>query len=240
MKIVAISDLHGKWNKIDDVPECDVLISSGDFSFKGEKHMVKDYHKWLNRQKAQYIISGNGNHETYKDVCSPARNFYCDITFAEAKEIAEKECPRVNFIGDHGTVVIDGVKFHHSSITPWFHDWAWNRYRGMEIEAEWKKIPDDVNVLSTHGPVYGILDAVYYVDGMTIKERVGCQDLYKRILELKECNLHICGHIHGAHGYKYFNDTHFYNVAICDEMYMPTNPITVINYEKRKLCLENV
>ena len=233
MKIVAISDLHGKWNKIKDVPECDVLISAGDFSFTGEKHMVRDFHAWLNKQPAKHIISVNGNHETYRDVTDhPSRRSH--HTFAEAKEIAEKECPRVHFIGDHGTVVIDGVKFHGSAITPWFYDWAWNRRRGMEIEAEWAKIPDDVNVLITHGPVYGILDAVYYMDGITLKERVGCQDLYKRMLELKDCNLHICGHIHGSHGYKYFNDTHFYNVSICDEQYCPTNTITVIDYEKRK------
>lgn len=233
MRIVGLSDLHGKWNKIDDVPECDVLISAGDFSFKGEKHMVRDFHKWLNKQPAKHIISVNGNHETYKDVVSPRRPFYNELTFQDAKLIAEEECPRVHFIGDHGTVVIDGVKFHGSAITPEFYDWAWNVPRGQPIADEWAKIPDDTNVLITHGPVYGILDAVYYADGMTIRERVGCQDLYKRILQLKECNLHLCGHIHGSHGYKYFNDTHFYNLAICDEQYMPTNPITIIDYEKR-------
>lgn len=235
MKIVAVSDLHGKQNKIGTVPECDVLISAGDYSFRGEKHMVRDYHAWLNKQPAKHIISVNGNHETFTDVCKRIPEEYTALTFAEAKEIAEKECPRVHFIGDHGTVVIDGVKFHGSAITPWFHEWAWNVQRGMEIAAEWAKIPDDVDVLITHGPVYGILDAVYYFDGVTIKERVGCQDLYKRMLELKNCNLHICGHIHGAHGYKYFNETHFYNVSICDEQYMPTNPITIIDYELKKV-----
>lgn len=49
LKIVAISDVHGKWKKL-KIPECDLLISTGDYSFEGEPHMTKDFHKWLNKQ----------------------------------------------------------------------------------------------------------------------------------------------------------------------------------------------
>lgn len=233
MRIVAISDVHGKWNKITDIPECDILISAGDYSFRGEPHMVKDFHKWLSKQPAKHVISVNGNHETFSDNCIGYKAERAELTFQQAKELAEKACPGVHFIGDHGTVVIEDIKIHGSAITPWFHDWAWNKSRGIEIENEWKKIPEDTNILITHGPVYGMLDLVYQNDKVTPKERAGCGDLYKRMLELKECNMHICGHIHSGHGYKYFNETHFYNVSICDEMYMPTNPITVIDYTKR-------
>ena len=56
MKIVCISDVHGKWNKI-EIPECDILISAGDYSFTGERHMVRDFHKWMNKQPAKHKIS---------------------------------------------------------------------------------------------------------------------------------------------------------------------------------------
>jgi len=206
MKIVLISDVHGKWNKL-QIPECDILISCGDYSFRGERHMVKDFHEWLNKQEAGHIISVQGNHETW-----------VEKNFTEAKELAEKACPGVHFI-DEGTVDIEGIKIHGSAITPWFYDWAWNRRRGPEIKRHWDVIPDDTQILITHGPPAGILDVVYFTDGVTPKERVGCHDLMDRINQLKQLKLHAFGHIHGSAGETVFN------ASICDEMYMPTNPV---------------
>lgn len=215
-KIVAISDIHGRWNKLGQLPECDILVSAGDYSFRGEKHMVKDFHKWLGKQPSKHVISVQGNHE-----------LWVRDNFQEAKSLAESVCPNVHFIGDHGLVEIEGIKIYGSAITPFFHNWAWNVERGPDIAAEWAKIPDDVNVLVTHGPAEGILDIVPFQNGAP-KELVGCKDLFDRIMKLEKLKVHICGHIHHSHGYQYFNEKQFYNVAICDEMYMPTNPITVI------------
>jgi Icc-related predicted phosphoesterase len=212
MKLVLISDVHGKWNKL-VIPPCDVLISAGDYSFQGEKHMVEDFHAWLNKQPAKHIISLNGNHEKL-----------VEKNFCEYKGIAQAACPRVYFI-DEGEVRIEGVKFWGSAITPWFHNWAWNRDRGADIKRHWDRIPDDVDVLITHGPPAGILDVVYYVDGMTPRDRVGCHDLMNRINDLKQLKLHVFGHIHGSSGEQVFNGVKFINASICDDMYMATNPV---------------
>lgn len=226
MKIVAISDVHGKWNKI-TIPDCDLLISAGDYSFRGERWMIEDYHRWLNNQKARHIISGQGNHE-----------LAVEADFAGSKALALEECPRCHFI-DEGPIEIEGVKIWYSAITPWFYDWAWNRRRTEEenkafgggwIKPHWNKIPEETDVLVTHGPPYGILDVVRRPDG-TPKERVGCEDLKNRILEVKP-DLHIFGHIHHSHGQVHQDGVSYYNVSICDEMYMPSNPITVIDYEQ--------
>lgn len=229
MKIVTISDVHGKWNKI-QIPECDVLISCGDYSFRGEEWMVKDFHTWLNKQEAGYVVSVQGNHELWVE-----RNFQA------AKEIAEKACPGVYFI-DEGAFEIEGVKFYGSAITPFFCDWAWNRNRGdidnvnyfsgktrlvKAIKPHWDKIPDDTQVLVTHGPPAGILDTVYQVDGITPRDRAGCHDLMNRILQLKQLKMHCFGHIHGSSGETVFNGVKFINASICDEMYMPTNPVRI-------------
>lgn len=228
MKIVAISDVHGKWNKL-QIPECDILISAGDYSFRGEKHMVENFHKWLNKQEAGYIISGQGNHE-----------LWVEKNFAEAKEIAEKACPGVHFIGDAQTINIEGIKIFVSACTPWFYDWAWNRARSLGeaqhrqikyIGDEWAKIEPDTNILVTHGPPYEILDELLYVDGTPKGQFVGCDILAKKITQIKP-DLHIFGHIHCGYGQKHLNGTSYYNVAICDEMYMASNPITVIDYKK--------
>lgn len=231
MKIVAISDTHAKWKNL-QIPECDILISCGDYTFRGEKHLVKNFHEWLNKQDAGYIISVQGNHETFIDrIPKVARQMAGSIPFQEAKEIAEKACPGVHFV-EHGLVEIEGVKIFGSAWTPWFYDWAWNAHRGAEIKKYWDQIPTDIDILVTHGPPAGILDAVYYSDGVTIKERVGCKDLFDKILQCPNLKHHFFGHIHGSHGHKNFMDKDFWNVSICDEMYMPSYPVTVIEFDK--------
>ena len=220
MKLAVISDVHCKWQKL-QIPEVDLLISCGDYSFKGESWVVKDYHKWLNKQPAKHIISVQGNHE-----------LWVEKNFNEAKMIATEACPRVHFI-EEGLVEIDGIKIWCSAYTPWFHDWAYNVHRGAEMKKHWDKVPDDVNIMAVHGPPYGILDELVYVDGTPKGEFVGCADLYNRLKELKELDLMFFGHIHGAFGEKHLDGVSYYNASICDEGYLPTNPITVVEYDKK-------
>lgn len=217
LKIVAISDTHCKWNKL-VIPECDILISAGDYSFLGEKHVVKDFHKWLNKQDARYIISVQGNHEKW-----------VEKNFNEAKQVAEEACPGVFFI-DEGLVEIEGLKIWGSAITPWFHNWAWNRHPA-EITKHWNRIPDDINILITHGPPYEILDKTTYAAGGWRPEPLGCYQLKERIKQLKDLDLHFFGHIHASNGEKHLDGVSYYNASICDELYIPSQPITVVDYE---------
>lgn len=229
MRIVAISDIHGKWNKI-TIPECDILISTGDYSFRGEKHMVRDFHKWLNEQPAKHIVSIQGNHE-----------LWVQANFEEAKQIALESCPRVHFI-DHNLVEIEGIRIFGSAWTPWFHNWAWNGARSLEeaqhkqipyLKDKWDNIPTEVDIIATHGPCYGFLDQVYHVDGVTPKEKVGCDLLYNKFINSK-AKIHICGHIHSGHGHKEFNGKHFYNASICGETYMVDYEPIIIEYEENE------
>jgi Icc-related predicted phosphoesterase len=55
-------------------------------------------------------------------------------------------------------------------------------------------IPDDVEILLTHTPAYGVLDK-------TRKGRhAGCHVLAKTMRTLQHCRLHLHGHIHESHG----------------------------------------
>lgn len=212
-KICCISDVHGKWKGL-KIPECDLLISAGDYSFTGEQHMIRDFHKWLDDQPAHHVISLNGNHEKFVE-----KNFQL------AKEIALKECPAVHFM-EEGLVEIDGLKIWCSAITPYFHNWAYNRMRGPDIRKHWDLIPNDVDVLVTHGPPFNILDNVQRFNGQKCEyeiEHVGCEDLLARIQKLKQLKLHIFGHIHDGYGTQKVGDTIFANASICDEQYRPTH-----------------
>lgn len=215
MIITAISDTHARWQNL-QIPECDILISCGDYSYKGERELIKSFHEWLNKQPAKHVISLQGNHELYVE-----KNWY------ESKNIAETACPRVHFV-DHHLLEIEGLKIFCSSFTPTFNNWAWNLDRGEDIKTIWDGIPEDIDVLATHGPPAGILDVVYRADGITPKESVGCHDLMDKVLKCKNLKYHFFGHIHGSHGYREFMGKKFFNCSICDEIYMPSHPITVL------------
>lgn len=212
LKIVHISDVHGKWNKL-VIPECDILISTGDFSFTGEIDMIKRFHEWMEKQDARHYISVMGNHEKF-----------VEKNFELSKQIAQKACPGIHFI-DEGLVEIEGIKIYCSAITPFFYNWAWNRYPGEEIQRHWDMIPEGIDILATHGPAYNILDGVPEYNPKTEQMDVrhcGCPQLLKKIEEIKP-KYHLCGHIHGGFGTHIGEHTTFINASICDEDYKPTN-----------------
>ena len=53
----------------------------------------------------------------------------------------------------------------------------------------WQQIPDQVDVLITHGPPKG------YGDRILLGAHVGCPELMKRVREIN-CRYHLFGHIH--------------------------------------------
>ena len=190
--------------------------------------MIKDFHQWLNKQPAKYIISGQGNHEVG-----------VQSNFQLAKSLAQEACPNVHFV-EHELIEIEGVRIFYSAWTPWFYNWAYNASRSLEdaqhfqrpyIKDMWDSIPDDIDILACHGPTHGINDLVYQIDGVTPKERVGCWHLAEKF-DKSRATTFICGHIHSGHGYKYFNDKHYYNVSVCGETYQVDYEPTVIEYEK--------
>lgn len=217
MKITAISDTHNRHKSLTSQLEVggDVILHAGDATGRGEKGEVEAFLKWYGELDYSHRLFTPGNH---------------DWLFERNPQLAQELCDKYGVTLLHNKeVVIDGVKFYGSAVTPWFHSWAFNVHRGPDIAAEWAKIPNDTNVLVTHGPVHGILDIVPYANG-TPKERVGCHDLFDRVMQLEHLKMHFCGHIHHSHGEHYFNGKKFFNVAICDEMYAPTNPITIVEY----------
>ena len=203
MKIVAMSDTHGLHAKL-TVPDGDVLIHAGDFSRFGKVEDIYGFLDWFGRLPHRHKILVAGNHDRlFED--NPVK----------AKELL---WPSITYLQDK-EAVIDGVKFYGAPWTPRFFDWAFNVDRGSDIAKKWAKIPDDVNVLITHGPPFGICDMSRFQSS-----RMGCEDLLRRIEQLGELKVHIFGHNHSGHGVQGM----FANVAVCDEAYQPVNQPTVI------------
>lgn len=62
-------------------------------------------------------------------------------------------------------------------------------YSEKEGEKLWSMIPENTDILVTHGPPYGILDTNIQ------NQHTGCPHLLQRVLAIKP-RLHVFGHIH--------------------------------------------
>lgn len=210
MKIVSISDTHERENYYNIVvPEGDVLVHAGDITMGGSLKALNQFANWIKKHEHKHKIVISGNH----DWCF--QNQHHDI----AVEILENA--GIVYLQDSG-IEIDGINFWGSPWQPWFHDWAFNLRRGREIAEKWKMIPNNCNVLVTHGPPYGILDSA------GLGEHVGCEALEKRIRQLDKLKVHIFGHIHEQHGVVHEHGIIFANASTCTRRYEPNNPPIVI------------
>jgi Icc-related predicted phosphoesterase len=213
-KILAISDTHSKHKRAElFFPEgdFDMIIHAGDISTRGYHREVKEFFDWfggLYQFEHKLVIAGNH-----------------DFLFEEQPDTAKELIPdNVIYLEDSG-IEIEGIKFWGSPQTPWFYDWAFNRQRGEDIKKYWGMIPNDTDVIITHGPVKNILDYVVHNH-----EYVGCEDLAFKLEEIEPI-AHICGHIHCGYGKTYKHGTMFYNASQLDESYTPRNPPHIIEIE---------
>lgn len=220
-----MSDTHSMWAEI-KYPEADVLVMAGDilgnYSRKPTLDGIRqidelwELNRFLGTLKTKYkeIVLVAGNHDWVFELYPNEVHQYI-TNFIYLKD---------------SSVEINGIKFYGSPYQKYFHGWAFNmpnhwdnydRYR-MFAKDLWAQIPEDTNVLITHGPPQDILDEC--IDG----RKVGCEYLARRTAELPQLRAHIFGHIHHSAGLKQINSTKFINAAICTEAYRPTNPPIVI------------
>src|SRR5262249_848018 len=115
---------------------------------------------------------------------------------------------------------IEAIRFYGSPWTPWLNDWAFNLPRGKALAEKGAYIPDNTDVLITHGPPFGISDDAGLVEG-----REGCHELLFRVEKIAP-KLHIFGHIHRDRGCWHIGKTIFANVTT-DEC---LRPVTVLEY----------
>lgn len=212
MKVVCISDTHGYHESV-VVPDGDLLIHAGDFTGEdiGKADMMR-FLTWFDKQPHPDKILVAGNHdgalELWKD---------------EARELIA-QFSSIFYLQD-SFIDINGVLFWGSPWTPEFCNWHFNLPRGEPLQNVWSKIRIDTNVLITHGPPH-VPNSKIDVSGID-NTKVGCVDLYNRLLVVKP-EYHICGHIHHGYGmtdvyHNGGNKTHVVNCSICNEGYKPIN-----------------
>ena len=205
MKIVCISDTHGQHAAL-QLPAGDMILHAGDLSGRGRDWEIRDFLNWFSNLPHKHKVFIGGNH---------------DFLLEDHPEDFKEMIPaNVTYLEDSFTV-IEGIKIWGSPITPWFFDWAFNRRRGPEIKKHWDKIPEDTDILITHGPPARIRDKTNKGDF------AGCEDLMLRIQEVKP-KVHLFGHIHEAYGQQTTDGTQFVNASVLNLEYrMVNNPIVI-------------
>lgn len=191
MKITAISDTHSLHHQL-NLPGGDMLIHTGDVCNRGTQQEAINFMEWIEKQPYTYKVFIAGNHDFFFE------NF-------TQKEIQDRLPQGIFFLNDSG-IEIEGIKIWGSPITPTFCNLVFNRNRGIEIAKHWDKIPQDTDILITHGPAYGILDKT--LNGIN----VGCEELAEKLITIKP-KFHIFGHIHEACGSTKQGDTTYINAS---------------------------
>lgn len=202
-KLVIISDTHGLTPKL---PDGDILIHCGDLTNFGTFTQMSNSIQWLKNQSHEYKICIAGNHDFILQQSD------CSDLFADSG---------IHYLEDK-LVEIKGLNIYGSPWTPTFMDWAFMKDRGEPIRQMWDKIPNNLDVLITHGPPWGILDLSIYTN-----KSVGCVDLLSKVLKVKP-KIHCFGHIHYCYGIKERKHTKFINAAQLNEKYKIANkPIEI-------------
>ena len=184
MKIWHISDTHGFHHLLSIPSDIDMVIHSGDGSnfrdiYKNEVEF-QDFIYWYSRVPIKYKIFIAGNHDSALE-----KNLFNVKKQMEDSDIIYLE---------NSEVTIEGIKIWGSPHVPSFGDWSFMKARA-KLDKVWKRIPDDVDIIVTHGPPKGILDSSF--DHNNNIERCGCNALKKRILDIQP-KLVLFGHIHNC------------------------------------------
>ncbi len=231
MKITAVSDLHGDMPKLGGG---DLLIIAGDLTARDTMKQYLDFRHWLSLQPYEKKIVVAGNH----DMLVQKDRFWFDEFLIGATYLQDEGIEleyEVEVEEDHkfkGPISYKQkktLKIWGTPWTQWFHgvnpDCAAFMLRSeFQLKDKFDLIPDDTDILVTHGPAFRVLDYTTWDD------RAGSKALSERIYQLrnKKLKYHIHGHIH--EGYGKFEEEGFtaLNVARMDVRYVPKNEIVNI------------
>ncbi|AWG21653.1 metallophosphoesterase [Flavobacterium faecale] len=201
MNITLISDTHFLHNQL-HLQGGDMLIHAGDLCGHGTEGEVLAFLKWFGEQPYKHKIFIAGNHDWFFE--------------KQDKTYIDKIIPKkIHYLNDSG-VEIEGLKIWGSPVQPTFLDWAFNRQKGAEINKHWKLIPEDTDILITHGPPFGILDRT------NSNYNAGCEMLLKKVDQIKP-KLHVFGHIHEGYGMVEKDKTIFVNASSVNLNYQLVN-----------------
>lgn len=205
--ITGIADTHGLHDQIKP-PLADILVVAGDFCNYGVEKEVIRFNAWLGSLEHKHKIVIAGNH----DIDCEGKKDRIKALFSNAIYL------------DMESVKVIGINFFGCPWTPEFCEWAFMYPKKGEVGKNiWNRMPEDTNVLISHGPpsetqLGWTKEAIY-----SPPEDCGCPFQRERILQLKNLKASFCGHIHCGVGLEMVGDTSCMNVSVVNEEYRVVN-----------------
>ncbi|KAK8092839.1 Metallo-dependent phosphatase-like protein [Apiospora kogelbergensis] len=220
VSVVCISDTHNSNARCDPLPPGDVLIHAGDLTQAGSPAELQ----------AAIVVGGNHDvvldparsDEQGREVAPPATATTRPAApgLRPRRDEVERACRvdwgDVRYLHDSAAwIAVDEgrrrLKVWGSAWTPRNGNWAYQYPREQGAEVWYGAVPDDVDILVTHGPPRGHLDA----DGHS-----GCDDLLREVWRVVEgsgpgseddalrrgrhgLRLHVFGHVHAGRGHEW-------------------------------------
>ncbi|KAL7645861.1 UNVERIFIED_CONTAM: hypothetical protein RMT77_002758 [Armadillidium vulgare] len=248
LRFVCMSDTHCLTSHIQfDIPDGDVFIHAGDFTRCGSRPEVEEFNAWLGTLPHKYKIVIAGNHElsfdrrftgqgaqqqVHKNAHTGNSLIYEIPSLGMEREVLEKAVSlpstasiitNAKYIQDE-EVTICGVKLFGSPWQPEFCSWAFNVPRGDACLSKWNMIPDDTDILITHGPPVG------HGDLCCMGVRAGCVELLSTVQQRVKPSYHVFGHIHEGYGVTTDGKIIFINASTCNINYVPVNKPIVFDF----------
>lgn len=186
--VVTISDTHDKiWP---DIPDGDLLIHAGDLTNRGTVQGLQAQIEWLKSLPHPHKIVIAGNHDTYLDPRSRK-------TLLHFETEPELDWGNIHYL-QHESVKLEFPKHGARSLRVYAAphipaeghlDWAFTYPPSSDAWSD--TVPNDVDILVTHGPPQWHLDCF----------GLGCKFLSREWWRVRP-KLHVCGHIHTGRGYE--------------------------------------
>lgn len=223
MIITLLSDTHTKHRLVESfLPGGDILIHAGDFMSSGYNPTEAEaFFSWFDGIKnydTKIFIAGNHDRIMENDPSWAAGV----LSGYKTIEYLQDDGLTLYFDGPNGDYPEDNIHIWGSPWQPKFRNWGFNLERGEEIAKKWSLIPQNTDILITHGPPFGKLDFVNR-DGVN----VGCEELMKKVSDVMP-KIHVFGHIHEGSGYQFDGTTHFFNAAVLNDRYeFRHKPVTI-------------
>lgn len=208
VSVVCVSDTHNAHARCGrPLPAGDVLVHAGDLTQAGSLAELQAAAAWLRAQPHRHKVVVAGNHDLLLDpACDydhPKLARDDDAVDGRARRRRQRDAERaridwgdVHYLCDSSaSIALDGrrrrLKVYGSPRSPRNGNWAF-QYPREDGGAVWDhRVPDDVDILVTHGPPKAHLDL----------QGLGCEHLRREVWRVRpKLRLHVFGHVHEGHG----------------------------------------
>jgi hypothetical protein len=213
-RFLVVADTHDSKALSESHPHCDVLLHCGDLTEDGSPESLAAAIENLGAVKAELKLVIPGNHELSLDKAYYLQEGGKLEDYQKSKDLAYGEFAKakgVTFLeeGTHQFTLKSGAKFriYASPYTPTYGASAFqypsreDRFNPSDNTPEWgenlstetSRIPQDVDIVMTHGP------PKYFLDATPDGRNAGCEHLREAIIRVRP-RLHCFGHIHCGYG----------------------------------------